>query len=109
MISSSSLACSTKAACASTSAKAVGISHNPTKEKIVPNTRTNEMLGYPPDARLLILNADDFGMYHAVNQAIFHTLKEGVVRSTTLMAPCPGRGMRCNCSGIIPILPSAFT
>ena len=58
----------------------------------MPTTRTNEWLGYPPDARLLILNADDFGMYQAVNEAIFHTLKEGVVRSTTLMAPCPGAG-----------------
>lgn len=56
----------------------------------MPSTRTNELLGYPPDARLLILNADDFGMYRAVNEAIFHTLTDGVVRSTTLMAPCPG-------------------
>jgi predicted glycoside hydrolase/deacetylase ChbG (UPF0249 family) len=52
--------------------------------------RTNEWLGYPPDARLLILNADDLGMCHAINDAIFRTLKEGVVRSTSLMAPWPG-------------------
>lgn len=58
----------------------------------MPSTRTNELLGYPPDARLLILNADDFGMYEAVNEGIFHTLTEGVARSTTLMAPCPGAG-----------------
>lgn len=56
----------------------------------MPNTRTNELLGYPPDARLLILNADDFGMYQAINEAVLRTLKEGVVRSTTLMTPCPG-------------------
>jgi predicted glycoside hydrolase/deacetylase ChbG (UPF0249 family) len=55
----------------------------------VPNRRANELLGYPPDARLLILNADDFGMYHAVNEATLRTLKEGVVRSTTVMVPCP--------------------
>jgi chitin disaccharide deacetylase len=55
----------------------------------MPTTRTNELLGYPPDARLLILNADDFGMYQAVNEATLRTLKEGMVRSTTLMAPCP--------------------
>ena len=55
----------------------------------MPSTRTNEWLGYPPDARLLILNADDFGMYQAVNEATLRTLKEGVVRSTTVMAPCP--------------------
>src|SRR5947207_15090551 len=52
-------------------------------------SETNKLLGYPEDARLLIINADDFGMCHAINEAIFRTLKEGVVRSTTLMVPCP--------------------
>jgi len=51
--------------------------------------QTNRLLGYPADARLLIINADDFGMCHAVNAAIIGTLKAGVVQSTTLMAPCP--------------------
>ena len=51
--------------------------------------QTNRLLGYPVDARLLIINADDFGMCHAVNQAIFRALKNGVLRSTTLMVPCP--------------------
>ena len=49
----------------------------------------NRLLGYPPDARLLIINADDFGMCHAVNEAVAGILREGVVRSTTLMVPCP--------------------
>lgn len=52
-------------------------------------SETNRRLGYPADARLLIINADDFGMCHAVNAAIGRTLTEGVVRSTTLMVPCP--------------------
>ncbi|MEO8288492.1 MAG: polysaccharide deacetylase family protein [Chloroflexota bacterium] len=52
-------------------------------------SETNRILGYPDDARLLIINADDFGMCHATNAAIFRTLKEGVVCSTTLMVPCP--------------------
>jgi predicted glycoside hydrolase/deacetylase ChbG (UPF0249 family) len=52
-------------------------------------SETNKLLGYPDDARLLIINADDLGMCHAINEAIFRTLKEGVARSTTLMAPCP--------------------
>jgi len=52
-------------------------------------SQTNRLLGYPDDARLLIINADDFGMCNSVNEAIFGTLKEGVVRSTTLMVPCP--------------------
>lgn len=51
--------------------------------------RTNELLGYPPDARLLILNADDFGMYPAINDAIITTLMDGIVTSTSLMMPCP--------------------
>lgn len=55
----------------------------------MPNKRTSELLGYPANARLLIVNADDFGMYHAVNEAIFRTLREGVVCSTSLMVPCP--------------------
>jgi predicted glycoside hydrolase/deacetylase ChbG (UPF0249 family) len=54
-----------------------------------PNGQTNRLLGYPADARLLIVNADDFGMCHAVNEAIFRTLKEGIARSTSLMVPCP--------------------
>ena len=51
--------------------------------------QTNRLLGYPVDARLLIINADDFGMCHAINEAIFRALKNGVLRSTTLMVPCP--------------------
>ena len=51
--------------------------------------QTNRLLGYPVDARLLIINADDFGMCHAINEAIFRALKKGMLRSTTLMVPCP--------------------
>ena len=52
-------------------------------------SETNRLLGYPDDARLLIINADDFGMCHAINEAIILTLKARVVSSTTLMVPCP--------------------
>jgi predicted glycoside hydrolase/deacetylase ChbG (UPF0249 family) len=55
----------------------------------VAHPRVKELLGYPADARLLIINADDFGVSHAVNAAILRTLTEGIARSTTLMAPCP--------------------
>jgi predicted glycoside hydrolase/deacetylase ChbG (UPF0249 family) len=51
--------------------------------------QTNRLLGYPDDARLLIINADDFGMCHSVNDAVFRALEKGVLRSTTLMVPCP--------------------
>jgi predicted glycoside hydrolase/deacetylase ChbG (UPF0249 family) len=56
---------------------------------MAPSGHTNQLLGYPDGARLLIVNADDFGMCHAVNEAIIRALKEGIVRSTTLMVPCP--------------------
>ena len=49
---------------------------------------TNRLLGYPDDARLLIINADDFGMCHAANAAITRSLTAGVVTSTALMVPC---------------------
>lgn len=49
----------------------------------------NRLLGYPGDARLLIINADDFGMCHSINAAVLRAFEEGVVRSTTLMVPCP--------------------
>jgi len=51
--------------------------------------QTNRLLRYPVDARLLIINADDFGMCHAINEAVFRALEKGVLRSTTLMVPCP--------------------
>lgn len=55
----------------------------------VHTSATTTRLGYPADARLLIINADDFGMCHAVNAAIVRTLTEGVVSSTSVMVPCP--------------------
>ena len=53
------------------------------------SSQTNLLLGYPPDARLLIINADDFGMCHSVNEAVIGALQEGIARSTTVMVPCP--------------------
>lgn len=55
----------------------------------VNESQTNILLGYPNDARLLIVNADDFGMCHSNNEAIGRAWTEGVVRSTSLMTPCP--------------------
>ncbi|RPI23363.1 MAG: ChbG/HpnK family deacetylase [Chloroflexota bacterium] len=52
-------------------------------------SKSNRLLGYPDDARLLIINADDFGICHAANEATLTALKEGVVTSTSLMVPCP--------------------
>lgn len=50
---------------------------------------TNELLGFSPDARLLILNDDDFGMYHAVNTAVVRSISEGIASSCSLMVTCP--------------------
>lgn len=46
-------------------------------------------LGYKETDRLLIVNADDFGMCHAANEGIITLLHEGVISSATLMTPCP--------------------
>jgi predicted glycoside hydrolase/deacetylase ChbG (UPF0249 family) len=51
--------------------------------------QANRLLAYPIEARLLIINADDFGMCHAINEAVFRALSNGILRSTTLMVPCP--------------------
>lgn len=48
-----------------------------------------EKLGYSPQDRLLIVNADDFGMCHSGNLAIRDLLGEGVISSATVMVPCP--------------------
>lgn len=53
------------------------------------NKQAARLLGYPTDARLLILNADDFGFCNAINEAIIQVLQAGTIRSTTLMVPCP--------------------
>src|SRR5690349_8576877 len=48
-----------------------------------------ERLGFPPDAKLLILNGDDFGMNHATNVGTMDALKTGGLSSATIMIPCP--------------------
>ena len=48
-----------------------------------------QLLGYPDDARLLIINADDFGMCHAENVATIDGLESGAYRCATVMVPCP--------------------
>ncbi|WP_334074321.1 polysaccharide deacetylase family protein [Paenibacillus sp. A14] len=47
-----------------------------------------QKLGYAAGTRLLIVNADDFGMCHAENTAIKQLLEEGAITSSTLMVPC---------------------
>jgi len=48
-----------------------------------------ERLGFAPDARVLIINADDFGMCHSANVGTIRAFTSGGVTSSTMMAPCP--------------------
>lgn len=54
-----------------------------------PAVRSSELLGFPPDARVLIVNCDDLGMHHAVNAAVVESIEQGIATSCSLMVPCP--------------------
>ena len=48
-----------------------------------------ERLGYPADAKLVILHADDLAVAHSVNAASFDGLVKGAVSSASIMVPTP--------------------
>ncbi|OLF12607.1 polysaccharide deacetylase family protein [Actinophytocola xanthii] len=50
---------------------------------------SSELLGYPPHARVLIVNCDDFGMHEGVNAAVIDAIEHGIASSCSLMAVCP--------------------
>ena len=53
-------------------------------------TRTiAERLGYPKDAKLLILHADDLGAAHSVDAASLDALDKGAISSASIMMPTP--------------------
>ncbi len=48
-----------------------------------------QRLGYPADARLLIIHADDLAVAHSQDMASFEALNRGAVSSASVMVPCP--------------------
>ena len=46
---------------------------------------TNEVLGYPRDARLLIINCDDFGMCFSQNIGTIRSIETGIARGGSLI------------------------
>jgi len=49
---------------------------------------TAERLGYPADAKLLIVHADDLAVAHSVDTASFDALGKSAVTSASVMVPC---------------------
>ena len=47
-----------------------------------------EKLGYPRDARLLIIQSD-IGMMHSIDRAAFEALEKHWITSATVLVPCP--------------------
>ena len=60
------------------------------QEKISePGKSTAERLGYAADARVMIINADDFGMCHDQNEGVMQGLTRGLFTSSTILVTCP--------------------
>jgi predicted glycoside hydrolase/deacetylase ChbG (UPF0249 family) len=50
---------------------------------------TLQKLGFEPDARVVIVHADDVGMCHAANVAFWELQSFGIVTCGAVMMPCP--------------------
>ncbi len=51
--------------------------------------KASEVLGYPKDARLLIVNIDDYGLCFTVNDTAIQIINKGAASSCTVMTPAP--------------------
>ncbi len=52
-------------------------------------TTLAQRLGYAPDAKLLIIHADDIGLAQSVNQASIIAYENRGISSGSIMVPCP--------------------
>jgi chitin disaccharide deacetylase len=52
-------------------------------------TTLTERLGFAPDAKLVIVNADELGLCHAANAGVYASLDTALVTSASLMVPGP--------------------
>ena len=48
-----------------------------------------EKPGYDPNAKLLIVHADDMGLSHSTNIAVMQAFRKGAITSGSIMVPCP--------------------
>ena len=57
--------------------------------QVNPSQTLAEQLGYPADARLLIIHADDLGVAHSKNAASISAWEENGINSASIMVPTP--------------------
>jgi predicted glycoside hydrolase/deacetylase ChbG (UPF0249 family) len=62
---------------------------HPVEPAAAPVVRSSELLGFPPGARVLIVNCDDLGMDRSLNAAVVESIERGIATSCSLMVPCP--------------------
>jgi predicted glycoside hydrolase/deacetylase ChbG (UPF0249 family) len=48
-----------------------------------------ERLGYPPGAKLVIINGDELGLTHSSNVGVYDALRHGAATSASMMVPAP--------------------
>ncbi len=53
------------------------------------NKNLAQLLGYPADAKLLIIHADDMGLCQSVNEACETAFDNNAITSGSVMMPCP--------------------